>query len=176
MKVLLCDDIDKLGWLGDVVEVSTGYARNYLLPQGRAIVPTDANLKSLAKEKAKRSEQRMQQRGRLEKAAEAVNGAEVVIAAKANEQGHLFGSVGADEIANNLREQGFEVADEIVQLHEHIKQVGSHKVVVKFAQDLTVDVAVVVVAEGEDIASVSESAQDDEAESQDPEKDRYGRE
>ena len=55
MKVLLCEDIQKLGWLGDIVEVNTGYARNYLLPQGLAIVPSEANLKSLAKEKAKRA-------------------------------------------------------------------------------------------------------------------------
>jgi large subunit ribosomal protein L9 len=147
MKVLLCEDIKKLGWLGDIVEVNEGYARNYLLPQGLAKVATDGNVRSIAKEKAKRAEQRLQERRRLEKAAQAVNGAEAVVSAKANEQGILFGSVTELMIAANLREQGFEVADEIVKLPEHIKQVGTHDVTLKFADDVTATVRVVVVAE-----------------------------
>lgn len=147
MKVLLCEDIDKLGWLGDVVEVSEGYARNYLLPQRLAQPATEAAIGAIAEEKAKRAEQRKLEGRRLEAAAEAVEGAEAVVAAKANEQGHLFGSVTARQIAVNLRSQGFEVADEIVQLHEHIKQVGTHAVTLKFAPDVTATVNVVVVRE-----------------------------
>jgi large subunit ribosomal protein L9 len=147
MKVLLCEDIKKLGWLGDIVEVNEGYARNYLLPQGLAKVATEGNVRSIAKEKAKRAEQRLQERRRLEKAAQAVNGAEAVVSAKANEQGILFGSVTELMIAANLREQGFEVADEIVKMREHIKQVGAHDVTLKFADDVTATVRVVVVAE-----------------------------
>jgi len=147
MKVLLCEDIPKLGWFGDVVDVNNGYARNYLLPQGLAKVATDASIKSVAEEKAKRAEQRIQEKNRLEVAAKAVEGAEAVIAAKANEQGHLFGSVTAHHIAVNLREQGFEVADEIIFLPEHIKNVGTHEVKLKYAKDLTVTVNVVVVPE-----------------------------
>ncbi|MFC1677186.1 50S ribosomal protein L9 [Planctomycetota bacterium] len=150
MKVLLCEDIAELGWYGDVVEVKDGYARNYLLPQSLAIVPTEANLKSLAEEKAKRSEKRIEDEKRLKVAAEAVDGAEAVIAAKANEQGHLFGSVTVDQIAENLREQGFAVADEIVKLSEHIKEVGTTEVTLKFAPELTAKVSVVVVAAAEE--------------------------
>lgn len=160
IKVLLCEDIDRVGWLGDMVEVSAGYARNYLLPQGLAIVPTEANLRSLADEKARRAEERIVNRKRLEKAAEEVEGAEAVIAATANEQGHLFGSVTSREIATNLREQGFEVADEIIQLHEHIKDVGTRTVTLKFADDLTATVSVVVVPEGEDLAAFKKAEQD----------------
>jgi large subunit ribosomal protein L9 len=160
IKVLLCEDVDKIGWLGDVVEVSAGYARNYLLPQALAVVPTEANLRSLADEKARRAEERIINRKRLAKAAEEVQGAEAVIAAAANEQGHLFGSVTAREIATNLREQGFEVADEIVQLHEHIKDVGTRTVTLKFADDLTATVSVVVVPEGEDLAAFKKAEQD----------------
>ncbi|MCJ7776723.1 MAG: 50S ribosomal protein L9, partial [Sedimentisphaerales bacterium] len=115
MKVLLCEDVKELGWLGDVVEVSMGYARNYLLPQRLAVVPTEANLRSLAKEAAGRTEQRKIEKERLKEAAAAVEGAEAVVAAKANEQGVLFGSIGAGKIAENLRAQGFKVADEMVQ-------------------------------------------------------------
>ena len=151
MKVLLVADVDKLGWLGDIVEVKTGYARNYLIPEGLATIPTDWGLKAISKEKAKRAEQRLQARKRIDSAAEAVDGAEAVIAAKANEQGHLFGSVGASEIATNLREQGFEVANEIVQLSENIKEVGSLPVALKYADDLTVTVTVTVVAQVEGV-------------------------
>jgi len=147
MKVLLCEDINKLGWLGDIVEVNTGYARNYLLPQGLAKVATEGNIRALAKEKAKRAEQRLRERRRIEKAVEAVNAAEAVLAARANEQGVLFGSITETMIAANLRAQGFEVADEIVKLPEHIKQLGTHNVTLRFAEDLTATVRVVVVPE-----------------------------
>ncbi|TSA55401.1 MAG: 50S ribosomal protein L9, partial [Planctomycetaceae bacterium] len=123
MKVLLCEDIDRLGWLGDVVEVKTGYARNYLLPQGLAKIANEASIRSIAEEKARRAEQRKLDGKRLEEAVKAIEGAEAVVAAKANEQGHLFGSVNERQIAANLREQGFEVRDEIVQLPEHIKEI-----------------------------------------------------
>jgi large subunit ribosomal protein L9 len=156
MKVLLCEDVERLGWLGDIVEVKEGYARNYLLPQGLAKVATEANVKAIAEEKAKRAEQRISERKRLEEAVKAVEGAEAVLAAKANEQGYLFGSVTARQIADNLREQGFEVADKVVQLPEHLKQVGTHPVTLKFADDLSATVNVVVVAE-QDSASTDES-------------------
>ncbi len=147
MKVLLCEDIKRLGWLGDVVEVNEGYARNYLLPQGLAKVATEANIRGIAQEKAKRAEQRLRERQRTEKAAEAVDGAEAVLAARANEQGVLFGSVTEHMIAANLRAQGFEVADEIVKMPEHIKHVGTHDVPLRFTEDLTATVHVVVVPE-----------------------------
>ncbi|HEC02330.1 MAG TPA: 50S ribosomal protein L9 [Phycisphaerales bacterium] len=147
MKVLLCDDIEKLGWLGDVVEVAEGYARNYLLPQRLATPATEANIRAIADEKARRAEQRKLEGRRLEAAMKAVEGAEAVVAAKANELGHLFGSVSAREIAANLREQGYEIADKIVQLPEHIKEVGTHSVTLKFSPELTTTVNVVVVPE-----------------------------
>ena len=147
MKVLLKEDISKLGWFGDVVEVNNGYARNYLIPQGLATTVSDDNIRALSEEKSKRAEQRIKEKKRLEEAAKAVDGAEAVIAAKANEQGHLFGSVAEHQIAENLRAQGFTVADEIVKLHEHIKEVGTHEVKLRFAENITATVNVVVVAE-----------------------------
>jgi large subunit ribosomal protein L9 len=150
MKVLLCEDIDKLGWLGDVVEVKTGYARNYLIPQGLAKVANEAGIRAIAEEKAKRAEQRRLDGKRLEEAVKAIEGAEAVVAAKANELGHLFGSVTERHIAANLREQGFEVRDENVQLPEHIKEIGTHSVTLKFRDDLTATVNVVVVPEQQD--------------------------
>jgi large subunit ribosomal protein L9 len=117
------------------------------LPQRLAKPATEDAIRSISEEKTKRAEQRRLEGRRLQAAAEAVDGAEAVVAAKANEQGHLFGSVTARQIAANLRSQGFEVADEIVQLHEHIKQIGTHAVTLKFAADVTATVNVVVVPE-----------------------------
>jgi len=150
MKVLLCEDIDRLGWLGDIVEVKTGYARNYLLPQGLAKIANEASIRSIAEEKARHAEQRKLDGKRLEEAVKAIEGAEAVVAAKANEQGHLFGSVNERQIAANLREQGFEVRDEIVQLPEHIKEIGTHSVTLKFRDDLTATINVVVVPDKQD--------------------------
>ena len=150
MKVLLCEDIDKLGWLGDVVEVKTGYARNYLIPQGLAKIANESSIRAIAEEKAKRAEQRKLEGRRLEEAARAIEGAEAVVVAKANELGHLFGSVNERHIAANLRAQGFEVRDEVVLLPEHIKEIGTHSVTLKFRDDLTATINVVVVPEQQD--------------------------
>ncbi len=147
MKVLLCEDIRKLGWLGDVVEVAEGYARNYLLPQGKAKVASEGNIRAIAKAKAERATERVKEQKRLTAVAEAVSGAEAVLAAKANEHGGLFGSITEAMIAANLREQGFAVADDVVKLPMHIKQVGSHEVTLKFADEVTATVNVVVVPE-----------------------------
>ena len=152
MKLLLCEDVEKLGWLGDIVNVKDGYARNYLLPQALAVVPTEANIKSLAEEKARRTEVRKLERVRLEQAAENVEGAEVVLAANANEQGHLFGSVSQRDIAENLRQQGFEIKDAMVQLPGgHIKELGTHDVTLKVAAELKATVKVVVVSQDETV-------------------------
>jgi large subunit ribosomal protein L9 len=167
MKVLLCEDVKKLGWLGDIVEVKEGYARNYLLPQGLAKVATENNVRALAKAKAERSEERMRERRRLEAAAQAVEGAEAVLSAKANEQGVLFGSITEAVIAANLRDQGFAVADEIVKLPEHIKEVGAHNVTLKFADDLKATVKVTVVAEKAEGEDASEGQAEESAEPSD---------
>ena len=157
MKVLLCEDIKKLGWFGDIVEVNNGYARNYLLPQGLAKVATEGSIKSIAEEKARRSEQRIQESNRLAEAAKAVEGAEAVVASKANEQGHLYGSVTAEQIAANLREQGFQVANEVVHLPEHIKEVGTHTITLKFSDKLTTTVNLVVVPEQDTTEEIKEA-------------------
>ncbi len=163
MRILLLEDVDKLGYLGDVVDVKDGYARNYLIPYGFATIPTEGAVKSIAEEKEKRAQQRLEERKRMEQAAENVEGAEAVISAKANEQGHLFGSVTEKMIADNLRKQGFQVADEIVQLPSHIKEVGEHEVALKFAQDITANVKVTVVSsEAEEVIKEAQAEEQSE--------------
>lgn len=156
MKILLCEDVEKLGYLGDVIEVNDGYARNYLLPQNKAAIPSEANIKALAEAKAKRAEKRKLVQEKLVRVSEEVAGAEVVLAAKANEQGHLFGSVTEHDIADNLRKQGFEISDDMVQLTEHIKQVGTHEITLEVATDLPATINVVVVSEDKAVESLGE--------------------
>ncbi len=157
MEVLLCSDVEKLGWLGDIVDVKEGYARNYLLPQGLATVPSEANIKALAEEKAHRAEARQLVLEQKQRLVAAVQDAEVALTAKANEQGHLFGSVTERDIAENLRQQGFDVADEMVKMDGHIKELGVSEVTVRAAADLTATVRVVVNSQEQTVDATHES-------------------
>jgi large subunit ribosomal protein L9 len=168
MKVLLCEDVKRIGYYGDIVEVSDGFARNFLLPQRLAILPDEKILRSMAQEKAKRSDNRLKERRRLEAASAAVKGAEAVISAKANEQGILFGSVSPKEIVANLQAQGLDVTEDFVILKDHIKTVGSHELTLKFAEDLSATITVVVVAEGQP-ADQPQQAENPEQGTQNPE-------
>ena len=96
-------------------------------------------------------------REQKERLVTAVQGAEVVIAAKANEQGHLFGSVSEHEIADNLRKQGFDVADEMVKMSGHIKDLGVSEVTVRAAADLLATVQVMVVSQEQTVDAAQES-------------------
>ncbi len=164
MKVLLCQDVETLGWYGDIVEVRPGYARNYLLPYGIATEPSEDKIKSMSAERAQRAQQRQLAREKLEQVAEQVDGAEVVIEQKANEQGHLFGSVTEKMIAEALRGQNFEIADKVVDLSEHIKEVGEYQVRLRFAADLTASVNVKVSAEGQQAEQDDESVESESQE------------
>lgn len=163
MKVLLLEDVETLGWLGDIVTVKDGYARNYLLPQGLAGVPTEGAIKSLAAEKARRAEQRQLERKEKEQLASRVTGAEVVLASKANELGHLFGSVAEHDIAENLRQQGFAIQDAMVRMPAgHIKELGTYDVTLKIAAELTAGVKVIVVSQDQTVDTVEEQTTPEE--------------
>ena len=159
MKLLLCEDIERLGFLGDIVDVKNGYARNYLLPSGLARVPNETNIRALSEEKVRRASERKVVRKKMVRVAEVVNDAEVVVAKKANEQGHLFGSVTEKDIGENLRAQGYEIADGMVRLDEHIKEIGTHQVQLKLSGDLTAMISVVVVSQDETVEAISEDSE-----------------
>jgi large subunit ribosomal protein L9 len=163
MKVLLLEDVEKLGWLGDVLEVKNGYARNFLLPQGLATVPTEGNIKAIADEKARRAEIRLLERKEKEQLMASLENAEVVLAAKTNELGHLFGSVSEHDIAENLRQQGFAVKDDMVRMPSgHIKEVGSHEVTLKIAADLRPAIRVTVVSQDETVETAEQETTTEE--------------
>jgi len=145
MKVLLRRNVPKLGHVGEVVDVKTGYARNYLIPQHLAAEPTPANVKAVEAEKAKYLEQIARERAELEVKATALRGKELTIAARANEEGHLYGSIGPAQIVAALAEQQIHVEPENIVLDEHIRRLDKYDVDVRFAEDITATIHVWVV-------------------------------
>ena len=157
MKLLLTKDVTKLGIVGDVVEVSAGYARNYLLPQRLATQPTEANMRALAEDRAKAEERRRRARVALQEQAERLADVEVTIAAPANEEGVLYGSVGPREIAAALREEGHGVDASCIDLRNPIRRLDNVLVDVVLAEDINTKVKVWVVRSG-----AAEDGEDDE--------------
>ncbi|MHC4563043.1 MAG: 50S ribosomal protein L9 [Planctomycetota bacterium] len=145
MKVLLSQNVLKLGKIGDVVEVKNGYARNYLLPQGMGVEPTDANLKAIEAAKAKYLQELARQRADLEVQAEAIRGKEVTIAAMANPSGHLYGSVGPAQISAALAEENVFVEARHIVLDEPIRQLDKYDVRVELSEDVTATIHVWIV-------------------------------
>jgi large subunit ribosomal protein L9 len=147
MQLLLKKDVPNLGFVGDVVDVKAGYARNYLIPHHLGVEPTKANMKEIEEAKKVAAAERLRKRTQLEEQAKRVEGVEITISAAANEEGHLYGSVGPREIAAALRDEGHGVEASQVQLHEPIKQLDSRAVTIRFAEDLLAEVKVWVVRE-----------------------------
>lgn len=144
MKVILADDVRGLGHRGETVTVKPGYARNFLFPQGVAYEATDANVRRLSEEKKKYDERMLREKAVASEAASKVEGLTVTIAKKAGEEGQLYGSVTAAEIADALAGKNVEVDRRRIELAEPIRRVGSHTVHVRLHKDvvatLTVDV------------------------------------
>ena len=147
MKLLLCKNIDKLGIVGDIVDVSSGYGRNYLVPGGLATEPTEANIRKLAEARLHAEQERIRQHGLLASLAKRLQDVEVTVRARANEEGVLYGSVGRREIAVALRDEGFPLEVDHVVLDAPIRHLDNVAVDIKLADDLTSTVKVWVVRE-----------------------------
>ncbi len=147
MQVILREDIDKLGKIGDLVRVADGYARNYLVPQKKAIEATPDNVRSM--EHAKKMVADRLRKLKKEAAAEAdqIKGLAVTIKAKVGEEGKLFGSVTSMDIAEAAKAQGVNIDKRKIALEEPIKRVGEYTVTVKLHADVTADFKVTVAAE-----------------------------
>ena len=148
MKLLLQRSIEKLGMAGDLVEVNSGYARNYLLPCGLALEPTAANLKRVEDIRAAATKQELAKLQELQARAEALNGLEVTVQARANEQGHLFGSVGPAEVSVALSEMGFsDVPAEAIIIDPHIKQLDKYTIEIRLSEEVRSQIQLWVVPE-----------------------------
>ena len=145
MKVLLRRNVTKLGQIGEIVEVQPGYARNYLLPQGLAFVPTAANLKRVEEEKQAYLAELARIKAELQTQANLLSGKECTIEALANEEGHLYGSVGPAQVAAAIAAEGILIEADNILLDEPIRQLDQYEVRVRFAEDVHATITVWVV-------------------------------
>ncbi len=146
MQLLLTDDVPHLGKQGDLVEVKLGYGRNYLLPQGLATVPTAHNLKLLESHKKRVNLAREAKIADLKAMAEQIARVpQLTIEANANEEGHLYGSVGEADISKTLKGKNLKVEPDMVKLPGIIKQCGLYEVELNLGYDIPSKVMVMVV-------------------------------
>lgn len=145
MKVLLRANVPNLGMIGEVVEVKTGYARNYLLPQRLATEPTAGNLKRVEAEKAAYLANLAKIKAEIEARAKVVDGKEITIIARANEEGLLYGSVGPAQIVEALARENFSIDEKNVAMPEPIRKLDKYEVPLSFGEGVMAKVTVWVV-------------------------------
>jgi large subunit ribosomal protein L9 len=144
MKVILKEDVKSLGEMGAIVNVSPGYARNFLLPRGLAAEANVKNVKALEHEKRVIQEKAKKLREAAMSLSERIAAATVTLTAKAGEEEKLFGSITAKDIAEALAGQGIEVDRKRIVLDEPIKRLGAHEVTVKLGHEVTATLKVEV--------------------------------
>jgi len=147
MKLILKETIESLGLVGSIVNVSDGYARNYLLPQNKAVLNTPQNLKRLEREKAKLDIQIAKEKGLAEEIAGKLEGVICKITAKVSEEDRLYGSISVRDIVDSLAVQGFTVEKSMVLLAEPIKTLGTFTVPVRVYKGIKPNITVEVVPE-----------------------------
>jgi large subunit ribosomal protein L9 len=153
MEVMLLERIEKLGLMGDVVKVKAGYARNYLLPQKKAVRATEANRKKFEEQRSQLEATNLELRKEAEKVAARMGELMIVLIRQAGEAGQLYGSVNARDIAEGVTEAGFTVRRQQVWLNEPIKALGTHPVSVSLHPEVIVEVTINV-ARSEDEAAL----------------------
>jgi large subunit ribosomal protein L9 len=146
MKVVLREDLDKVGNRGDIVEVANGYARNYLIPRNKAILATKGITAQAASMRAARDRADAKNRQAAEERARKLVGTMVRIEARAGSEGKLFGSVANAEIVDALTAQSIEIDRRMIEMHEPIRTLGIHSVPVKLHSEVHVSIEVEVVA------------------------------
>ncbi|GAB4529312.1 MAG: 50S ribosomal protein L9 [Roseibium sp.] len=151
MQVILLERIAKLGQMGDTVRVRDGYARNFLLPQGKALRANKANLARFESERAQLEARNLERKNEAEAVASKLDGESLVMIRSAGETGQLYGSVSTRDIADGLTAAGFTVARNQVELRTPIKTIGLHSVLIQLHPEVEVSVSVNV-ARSEDEA------------------------
>ncbi|HEY5619345.1 MAG TPA: 50S ribosomal protein L9 [Vicinamibacterales bacterium] len=149
MEVILREYVDHLGKRGEIVKVADGYARNYLLPRRLALPATDGNRKHVERERRIAEAREAQEKGQAEAIAARLAALEIAIARRVGETDQLYGSVTAADIAEFLKDKGFEVDRRKIILPESIKTIGDHDVPLKLHREVTVPLKVRVIKEGE---------------------------
>ena len=146
VQLILREDVHRLGEAGDLVSVKPGYARNYLVPQGKAILATVGRVKELDHQKRVISERLAKEVADLEAVKQRMASVVLEFSAQAGDEGKLFGSITAQQIGEQLAEKGFEIDRRKIELDEPIKALGEHEVPVKLRSEMVAHVKVVVTA------------------------------
>ena len=147
MEIILREDVQHLGKVGDIVKVKDGYARNYLLPKGLAYPATEANKKRITYETERITKQRAAEKAAAETEAARLADVRLTFGAKVGEEDKLYGSVTASDIQRKLEEQGFHVDKRKVDLPEPIRELGEFRVGIKIHPDVRPEILVTIVKE-----------------------------
>ena len=148
-KVLLREDVDDLGARGEIVRVRAGYARNYLLPRNLAVEASAGNVKGIESERAALLKKEAKERATAEAQSQQMGSLDLEFRRKAGEQGALYGSVTSMDIAETLKERGYEIDRHRIHLREPLKRLGEYTVPVRLHREVTIDLKVRVAPEGE---------------------------
>lgn len=148
MKIILKEDIPALGYKDDVVEVKNGYGRNYLIPQGKAVIASESALKVLAENQRQRAHKLAKIKADAEALAAQLEGVSLTIGAKTSSTGTIFGSVNNIQIAEALEKLGHNVDRKLISIKEDsVKEVGKYNAVVKLHKEVVVNIPFEVVSE-----------------------------
>lgn len=164
MKLILKDNVAGLGFKDDVVEVKDGYGRNYLIPQGLAIVATKSALKQHDEIMKQRAHKLAKIKEDAENAAKALEGVSLVIPTKISETGTIFGSVNAAHIVEHLAKLGHDIDRKIVEIKVPVKEAGKYNAVIRFHKEVAVDLPFEVVSEDMTIEEEPAKEEDNKAE------------
>ena len=148
MEIILREHVEHLGKRGEIVKVSDGYARNYLLPRKLALPATDGNRKHVERERKIMETRESEEKGQAEGIASRLNAIDIVIARRVGDTDQLYGSVTSADIAEFLKAKGFDIDRRKLILPEPIKAIGEHTVPLKLHREVTVPLKVRVVKEG----------------------------
>jgi large subunit ribosomal protein L9 len=147
MKIILREDVEKLGKAGEVVKVKDGYGRNYLIPRQLAVLANVRNMKALDHDRRTIEARAKKTRKTSEALAAALSAVSLTLPAKAGEEGKLFGAITSRDIAEALGKAGLTIDRKAIQLADPIKQVGDYKVKIRVAADVVPEISVSVVPE-----------------------------
>ncbi|MBW9087788.1 50S ribosomal protein L9 [Rhizobium wenxiniae] len=150
MQVILLERIAKLGQMGETVKVRDGYARNFLLPQGKALRANDANKKRFEAERATLEARNLERKGEAQTVADALAGKTFVIVRSAGETGQLYGSVAARDVMDALAAEGFNIGRNQVDLNHPIKAIGLHEVTLHLHSEVEIQISVNVARSAEE--------------------------
>ena len=159
MEIILKEDIIGLGYKNDIVNVKSGYGRNYLIPQGKGVIASPMAKKILAENLKQQAHKLAALKEAAEKKAEAIKDVALTIAAKVSTTGQLYGSVGVNQVAEELKKLGHEIDRKIITMKD-AKTIGDFAALVHFHKEVTVEIPVKVVAE---IAAELKAAAEEEA-------------